>query len=77
MNSRVFFDLSDIDWNLCNKYACSSLVYEVYDYYNKIHTPNVTKWQTIETVAKEYNINPFTVYHYLQKIRQITLNNTT
>lgn len=71
------FDLSDIDWNLCNKYACSSLVYEVYDYYNKIHTPNVTKWQTIENVAREYNINPFTVYHYLQKIRQINQNNTT
>ena len=29
-----YFDLSNIDWDMCNKYALSNFVYEIATYYN-------------------------------------------
>lgn len=45
LNSKLndIFDLSKIDWLECHKYAISSKVKEVCDYWNKLETPSVTQ----------------------------------
>ena len=55
------FNLSNIDWVECHKYAISSKVKEVCDYWNTLEEPSVTK------VYTDLNMPRITVQRWLKK----------
>ena len=63
LNSHLseIFDLSNIDWDLCDKMAQKSLVKQVCDYYNEHKNESDTD------IGKIFDISQATVSHYLNK----------
>ena len=59
------FDLSKIDWDICDKKASSSLVKEVCDFYNK--NPRIP----IQKIKEVFNLNINTIYKYLRKGKKL------
>lgn len=58
------FDLSLINWDLCNEYATKNIVKEVCDYYNQ------TLFSGTQ-IAKNLNMGQTTVYRYLRKGKEL------
>lgn len=58
---NTIFDLSKIDWELCDKRASSSLVKEVCDFYNK--NPNMAVYK----IGEVFNLKSNTISTYLYK----------
>jgi hypothetical protein len=63
LNSELssIFDLSEIDWDLCDKKANKSLIKSVCDYYDA--NPNLT----VRAIAKTFKLQESTVSKYLYK----------
>lgn len=68
INSQLstYFDLSNIDWNQCNKYATSSLVYKVAEIYNN-------EQKNVQYISKKINISDSTTFRYLEKANELKL----
>lgn len=62
-----YFDLSNIDWDLCNKHALSNFVYEVAEYYNS------NKKLGLDDIAKHFKISEETLYNYLHIAEKLGL----
>ena len=58
------FDLSLINWDLCNEYATKNIVKEVCDYYNQ------TLFSGTQ-IAKNLNMGQTTVYRYLKRGKEL------
>ena len=54
------FDLSNIDWDFCDKGACKNIIKEVCDYYMNISTK-------IAQISRDFSISRTTARHYLRK----------
>lgn len=54
-----YFDLSYVDWDKCNAYGLSNIMYDVIDFYN-----NNPKFG-LDDIANHFNICMETIYHYL------------
>ena len=65
------FDLSKIDWDLCDKYACNSIIFKAYESFLKLYTQEKTKGEIYQEIANEYHINYYTVIHYISKAKTI------
>ena len=66
-----YFDLSDIDWGLCDKIGMSSMIENVVEYFNE-HTDC-----TIKNISEYFNLSMSTVYQYLQIGNKIGICNYT
>lgn len=58
---NILFDLSKVDWTECHKYAISSKVKEVCDYWNRLESPSVNK------VVADLKLPRSTVQRWLKK----------
>lgn len=54
-----YFDLSNINWNLCNQQAMSNFVYEIAEYYKS--NPKLG----LDDISKHFRISEETLYNYL------------
>lgn len=65
------FDLSHIDWLLCENNARSSLVYEICSYYSK------SKNKTLKEISDYFDLSKPTVSKYLHAGTEIGICNYT
>lgn len=62
-----YFDLSNIDWDMCNKYALSNFVYEIAKYYN------LNFKLGLDDIATHFKISKETLYNYLHIAEKLGL----
>lgn len=60
------FDLSKINWQICERYAMSNTMKRVCDYWN-----NNKVWATTGDISKEFRVNYNTITRYLKKGKQL------
>lgn len=64
LNSKLngLFDLSNIDWLECEKFALKNRAKQICDYWN-----NKEEWETTQTIAQKFNLSRTTTTKYLKK----------
>ena len=68
LNSKLaeLYDLSNIDWKICHKFALKSIVADVCNYYKENNS-------TIPQIAKVFRLSDVTILRYLNKGNEIGL----
>lgn len=64
LNSELneIFDLTNIEWSECEKYALKNIVKEVCDYWN-----NKEEWETVSDLCKIFTKDIFVIINFLKK----------
>ena len=72
LNSKLndIFDLTNINWNKCEKFALSNLVKEVCDCWN-----NKEEWETTIDIANKIKCSSVTIVKYLKKGTRLEMCN--
>lgn len=65
----IIFDLSNINWEQCDKDACRTLIYDVCNYYNNNKTITVSK------ISKIFKLREETISKYLYKGNELGICN--
>lgn len=60
------FDLNEVDWKECDKFAIDSLIKEVCEYWNQKE-----EWETTKDLVNKFNLSKSTVHRYLKKGAEI------
>ena len=69
------FDLSNIDWDLCDRQATTSLVYSVCKDYNEKNCSLDEQFNFIDNLSKEYGVHYATIQRYLKRGTELGLCN--